>query len=455
MKRLALALSLLLFTVLVAPTASSAAKPPWFVDEESLPFDALDGFTDAEQMWGIHNNAGYRIEVPANWNGDLIMWTHGYRGEGDRLFFNEPGDEFNEGFRAWMLSEGYAWAASTYSKNSYNVAQGVKDTHALTQFFNGKVGQADEVYIGGYSMGGHIAAVMAENYGNTYSGSMPLCGVVGDFELFDYFLDVNAAGQQLALGSSQFPVDDDYLFDEVPQMQAALGMTVDPATWFFFQDFPLTAKGEQFKQLVELRSGGDRPNFDQAFNFWFSIPTASGFGNFLWELGLGDGTIAGRPGVVLDNTDVTYQVDLDPALSADEVALNDGIVRVAADPQGRAGEGLANPPAVTGDVKMPVLTIHNLGDLFVPFHNEVEYARDVAAQGKSDMVVQRAVRGVNHCGFTDAEMIEGMSDLISWARTGVRPAGDVLLDPVAVADPNYGCTFTRDIEQHNLPAPCP
>ncbi len=455
MKRYALAFAMLLLTVLVVPTASDAAKPPWFVDEESLPFDALEGFEDAEQMWGIHNNAGYRIEVPADWNGDLIMWTHGYRGEGDRLFFNES--EFNPGFRAWMLEEGYAWAASTYSKNSYNVSQGVKDTHALTRFFNGKVGKPDNVYIGGYSMGGHIAAVMAENYGNTYSGAMPLCGVVGDFELFDYFLDVNLAGQQLALGSSQFPVDDDYLFDEVPQMKDALGMNVDPATWFFFQDFPLTTEGEQFKQLVELRSGGDRPNFDEAFNFWFSIPADSGLGNFLWELGLGDGTIAGRPGNVLDNTDVVYQVDLDPAISDVEAALNAGIARVSADPQGRAGKnGLGNnPPEVTGDLRMPVLTIHNLGDLFVPFHNEVEYAKAAAEQGNSDLLVQRAVRGVSHCGFTDAEMIEGMSDLINWAETGVRPAGDPMLDPVAVADPNYGCTFTRNIELHTLPTPCP
>ncbi len=455
MKRpaLVLSLSLLLFAVVLAPTPSDAAKPPWFVDEDSLPFDAIAGHEDAERLWGVHNNAGYRIEVPADWNGDLIMWTHGYRGEGDRLFFNE--NEFNPGFREWMLDEGYAWAASTYSKNSYNVSQGVKDTHALSQFFNGKVGQADEIYIGGYSMGGHIAAVLAENYGNTYSGSMPLCGVVGDYELFDYFLDVNVAGQQLALGASQFPVDDDYLTDEAPRMQDAFGMEVNPATWFFFQDFPLTAKGQQFKQLVELRSGGDRPNFDKAFNFWFSIPTDSGFGNFLWELGEGDGTIAGRPGNILDNTDVVYQVDLDPAVSAAEAALNDGIVRVAADPQGRSKKGLNNPPAVTGDLRMPVLTIHNLGDLFVPFHNEVEYAHDVAAQGKSDMLVQRAVRGVSHCGFTDAELIEGMSDLIEWSRTGVRPEGDEMLDPAAVADPNYGCRFTRDIGGHTLATPCP
>ncbi len=449
-----IAAALLLITLVLAPSSSSAARPKYVLDESTLPFQQLDG-TSATQLWGVHNNAGYRIEVPDNWNGDLIMWTHGYRGEGERLFFNDS--EFPDGFRRWMLDEGYAWAASTYSKNSYNVSQGVKDTHALSRFFNGKVDRPDSVYIAGYSMGGHIAAVSAERYGNTYSGAMPLCGVVGDYELFDYFLDVNVAGQQLGLGRSQFPVGDDYISDTVPQIKAALGTTPDPATWFFFQGLPLTESGEQFKQLVELRSGGDRPNFDEAFTFWFSIPSGGVLGNFLWNLGTGDGTIAERPGVVLDNTDTVYQVDLDPAISDVEAQLNADIVRVEPDPQGRVRQGLANPPSVNGDLRMPVLTLHNLGDLFVPFHNEIEYAKDVAAQHKSDMLVQRAIRGVDHCGFTSGELIEGMSDLIAWAEGGPRPAGDVTLDPAAVAADDYGCTFTRFDEPaaHTLPTPCP
>ncbi|MDH3303229.1 MAG: phthalyl amidase [Acidimicrobiia bacterium] len=444
MKRLALALSLLLFTVIVAPTASSAAQPPWFVEEDSLPFFPLGGYEDAEQMWGVHNDAGYRIEVPANWNGDLIMWTHGYRGEDPELLFNPS--EFNPGFRAWMLGEGYAWAASTYSKNSYNVSQGVKDTHALTQFFNGKVGQADDVYIAGYSMGGHIAAVLAENYGNTYSGAMPLCGVVGDYELFDYFLDVNAAAQHLALGTSQIPADADFFTDEFPQIRANLGLP-----------FATTPAGQQFKQLVELRSGGDRPEFDAAFVFWNSVNGifSGEEGAFLFDLGAGDGVVPATGGKwsVVDNTDAVYQVDLDPAISDFEAQLNADIARVAADPQARTEHGLRNPPPVTGDLRMPVLTMHNLGDLFVPWHNEIAYANDVAAHGKSDMLVQRAIRGVLHCDFTDAELIEGMSDLIDWAQTGVRPDGDMVLDPAVVADPNYGCNYTRG--GHPFGTPCP
>ena len=457
MKKTAVLVSMLVAIVLLAPIAPASAKsdePDWWVDETSLPFEALEDAAPADQYWGVHTNAGYRIEVPENWNGDLIMWTHGYRGEDSRLFFNES--EFPDGYRAWMLDQGYAWAASTYSKNSYNVATGVKDTHALSRRFNGIVGKPDNIYVAGYSMGGHIAAVSAETYGRTYSGAMPLCGVVGDFELFDYFLDLSLSGQQLALGASSFPVADDYLEATVPTIKDALGMNPDPASWFLFGDLPLTSAGEQYKQLLELRSGGDRPNFDEAFNYWNSIPSGTGLGNFLWEFGTGDGTVGGSPGVVISNDDVVYQLDLDPAISDDEANFNDSIARVSADPQGRKRGGLTNPPQVTGDLKMPVLTLHNLGDLFVPFHNEVAYAQDAADQGKSDLLVQRAIRGVSHCGFTSGEMIEGMSDLIAWAETGVRPEGDVVLDPAVVASENYGCAFTRsDDGGHTLATPCP
>ncbi len=453
-RRLVATIAVAMLAALLAPSTASAksSEPDWYVDESTLPFAPLPG-SDAEQLWGVHNNAGYRVEVPENWNGDLIMFAHGYRGEGSRLFFNES--EFPDGFRQWMLSEGYAWAASTYSKNSYNVSQGVKDTHALSRFFNGLVDKPSSVYIAGYSMGGHITAVSAERYGSTYSGAMAMCGVVGDYELFDYFLDFNLAGQQLALGESQFPANDDYITADVPAIKAALGMTPDPATWFFFGGLPLTEAGEQFKQLVELRSGGDRPNFDEAFTYWNSFPSGGVLGNFLWDQGTGDGTITGRPGIIVDNTDVNYQVDLDPASNAIEDELNADIARVSQTPNGRSLKGLSNPPSVTGDLKMPVLTLHNLGDLFVPFHNEVVYGNEAAAMGNSDLLVQRAIRGVSHCGFTSGEMIEGMSDLIAWAEGGPRPLGDVVTDPAVVASVDYGCTFTRyDGGGHTLATAC-
>ena len=39
----------------------------------------------ARQYWGVQQGAGYRIEVPENWNGKLVMWAHGFRGTGLEL----------------------------------------------------------------------------------------------------------------------------------------------------------------------------------------------------------------------------------------------------------------------------------------------------------------------------------------------------------------------------------
>ncbi len=433
--------------------ASLAAAPwdqDWYVDEATLPFEPLPE-SDAEQMWGVHAGAGYRVEVPADWNGELIMFAHGYRGEDARLYLNPadgPNAEFPEGFRQYMLDEGYAWAMSTYKKNSYNVAQGVKDTHALAKYVNRLIGKPDRTYITGYSMGGHITAVSAEQY-PLYDGAMPMCGVVGDYELFDYFLDYSVAGSQLALGESSFPLPADWLDDGGPVDQIEASFELFPGSWPWL----LNDAGDEFKQLVELRTGGDRPNFDTAFSFWNSTFTDPG-GNFLWGLGTGNGVLPGKLGVAVDNDDAIYQLDLDPAISPSEQALNDNVVRVSHDPNTRTKQGLANVPVVAGDLQIPTLTLHNLGDLFVPFHNEVVYAERAQSHGASDLLVQRAIRGVLHCGFTPGEMIDGLSDLINWVETGAKPAGDIVLDPAAVAAANYGCMFSDPVG-HLLAEPCP
>ncbi len=79
MKKTARLVSLaLLVACSFGPGTAFAEKPPeYFVDETKLPFQALPGAT---AYWGVHTRAGYRIEVPDNWNGILVMWAHGFRG---------------------------------------------------------------------------------------------------------------------------------------------------------------------------------------------------------------------------------------------------------------------------------------------------------------------------------------------------------------------------------------
>ena len=77
-------LSMLLLSLLVsfAAQASHDSGPTPVVVEAALPFGPLAAFPDSKQYWGVHEKAGYRIEVPASWNGALVMYAHGYRGEG-------------------------------------------------------------------------------------------------------------------------------------------------------------------------------------------------------------------------------------------------------------------------------------------------------------------------------------------------------------------------------------
>ncbi len=441
MRRLFLSIVVVMSSAFVVPVSSIAAPPPaYFVDAAKLPFDALPGLP-SERFWGIHGGAGYRIEVPDDWNGELVMWAHGYAGTGLELTVQ------NHPLRAYLLANGFAWAASSYSRNDYDVKAGVADTHALTSLFNGIVSKPARTYLTGASMGGHVTAAAIEQYPNAYDGAMPICGVLGDYELFDFFLDFNAAAQQLGTGSSTFPVDPaTYLGITVPAIKQALSGAAWPA--------PITPAAQQLKTLTMLRSGGLRPTFDTAWLYWNSIPgIASGQrGNFMFDLGLGDGTLPGHPGVAVDNTDTVYQLDLDPALSATEAAFNQAIVRVAADPQGRRTSGMANIPVVKGTPRIPVLTLHDLGDLFVPFAMEIDDARRVAANGASDLVVQRAIRGVGHCDFSAQELTRAFDDLIDWVQQGIKPEGDTVLDPAVVASPTYGCTFTQG--NHSPGFPC-
>jgi fermentation-respiration switch protein FrsA (DUF1100 family) len=435
----AAALGLSLAALAASAPAFAEAPPAWFVDESKLPFTALPGAT---AHWGVLAGAGFRAEVPANWNGDIVLWAHGFRGSGLELTVD------NHPLRLLLIPLGFAWASSSYTRNDYDVSSGVQATNALLQHLKGLIGNPDRVYLTGASMGGHVTAAAIEQYRSTFDAALPICGVLADYELFDYFLDFNVAAQQLGTGSSQFPVDPvPYITVTVPQIKANLSAV--PGGW----PNVLNAAGQNLKNLVELRSGGERPNFDLAWFFWNTFPQfASGPGNFLFDLGTGDGTLPRAPGVGVQNSDVVYQFDLNPALSTDEQAFNDGVVRVTADPQARAG-GLRQVPVVSGDIGIPVLTLHNLGDLFVPFHNEVEYAKRVAAHGKSDLLVQRAIRGVSHCEFTPAEFSTAFLDLVSWVETGVKPAGDAVIDPLVVAGPNFGCNFTNGT--HLLGVPCP
>ncbi|MFK8024945.1 MAG: prolyl oligopeptidase family serine peptidase [Ilumatobacter sp.] len=417
-------------TSLVAGVASpTSAEDPWFYDPERLEFDALEGATAS---WGDIDGAAYRVEMPDDWNGDLVMWAHGYRGEGLELSVDNPP------IREHLIEQGYAWAASSYGRNGYAVRQGVDDTKALADYVIAEMlpEDPDLVYVSGFSMGGHITGVAIEEHHALYDGAMPMCGVMGDYELFDFFVGCAVVGERLALRESQFPFYPSTASPEpVPALKAAFG-AFDGA-WPFF----LNEKGQQFKNLVEEQSGGERPNFDEAWPFW---------ADFLFNQGGGNGVLPNSDGrSVVENASSTYQLDFNSNQTAAERELNRNVVRVDFEKGSRGNE------SITGLLRDRVLSLHNLGDLFVTYEMEIDYARDVAKQGRSNRLVQRAIRGVGHCDFTQYEMITAFDDLVNWVETGERPAGDEVLRDRAVAADDYGCQFTDPAPgAHLFATPC-
>jgi pimeloyl-ACP methyl ester carboxylesterase len=427
--RVPVAILIVLALTATRPPGAPAEPPPaYFVDESKLPFDALSG-TVTTRYWGVHNGAGYRIEVPANWNGELVLYAHGFRGTGLELTVSNPR------IRRYLIEHGYAWAASSYSKNGYDVKQGVKDTHALGQLFHGLVGRPRRTWITGHSMGGHITGVAIEQYPEAYAGALPMCGVMGDSELFDYFLDFNLVAQALAGVPAEFPFPPDYLTAVVPAVQAALGPSY-PTN--------LNARGLALLGVTQNISGGPRPAFPLSFALW---------GTFLFTVGVTGGDIGVAAGNVQGNADTVYQIDSDPALSPDELALNAAVLRVTPDPQGRHPNGLANIPPISGRLPVPVLSLHTIGDLFVPLSMEQVYARRAAAEGRADRLVVRAIRDHGHCGFFVTEEERAFADLVNWVVNGVKPEGDDILDPAVVADPHFGCRFS--VPGHPGFPPCP
>ncbi|MBI2769193.1 MAG: alpha/beta hydrolase [Burkholderiales bacterium] len=425
----------------VAPLSSTAIYPDFAAAANGQPsFTSLSGHEASSRWAGQLGGSAYRVEVPASWNGELVMYAHGYRGTGDVLTTGNPP------IRRYLLDKGYAWAASSYSKNYYDVRAGVEDTNALALAFNSiaasngrSLAAPSKVFITGHSMGGHVAAAAVEveavalaNNKVRYSGSVPMCGVTGDTQLFDTFTAMQISAQAVA-GVASSPLTS----------WTAVATQVNTALW---SAFPLpatptaiptpTVLGENYVSIVKNLTGGERPLFRLGLQRGGSFPSSYGtFG--------GDGTINGilnRFGT--DTNRYTYTIDGNVAGSA---AINAAAQKVTVAPLSNPlrADGLRWIPQVNGSFNVPVVAIHTLGDLFVPFSMMQIYRQRADAQGSGSRLVTRAIRGISHCDFTVTEQAEAFDAMVVWEKGGAKPAGDDVVTPAVVAASNFGCTFSR------------
>ncbi len=129
---------------------------------------------------GSLQGAPYRIEIPAGWNGELVLFAHGYYPEGtDSRALNEANPRLQP-----LLEQGFAVAASAYSAQGWAVAEAQADTERLRRWFVQQHGTPRRTWLVGESMGGLVALASAEQQPGAYNGVLSMCGLNTSAEEF-------------------------------------------------------------------------------------------------------------------------------------------------------------------------------------------------------------------------------------------------------------------------------
>lgn len=386
-----------------APASAVLSGPPRLFDVTptaatpvSVPFDPLPG---ARAYYGTLAQTAYRIEMPPDWNGELMLWAHGIHGFAPEVRSENP----PPALRSALIAGGYAWAASSYSQNGYVPGIATNDTLMLKQYFTDRFGPPERTYVAGNSMGGNVVTLALENFPDEFDGGLSFCGVVAGEEWIDYLLAWATAAEFIA--GIELPLEEGPArVTEVleSQLLPALG---PPET--------ATQKGEAFRSVIRNLTGGARPFFAEGYRPLFRP-------NF--------GLITGDPGRDLPTTRAasTAGIDFraDPGLGFDGDAINRGIRRFNASTVLRDPARHPETAPTTGKIRDPLLTLHETGDLTVPVSMEQSYRRKTEAAGTADLLVQRLVRASSHCEFSDEEVARAWDDLVAWVEGGTRPAGD-------------------------------
>ena len=114
-----------------------------------------------------------RLAVPKTWNGQLLIIAHGYIPAGRPLYAGfDPADPV---YRL-LLADGWLVAATSYRRNGFLFREAAADVEELRALVAARQGRApDAVFVEGTSMGGFVAALLAENPPHpSYRGALGL-----------------------------------------------------------------------------------------------------------------------------------------------------------------------------------------------------------------------------------------------------------------------------------------
>lgn len=323
---------------------------------------------------GVLEGAPYRVDIPAHWNGELVMQLHGFEPIGTPRATPKPlGNEAPS-----FLAAGYAVAQSSFATQGWAVDDGLRDNERLRAWFVHKHGQPKHTWLVGFSMGGYVALASLEHYGRHYDGALSMCGanvpgtrvfddVLTSLVAFDYFFP-HAAG--LPPGGLADPAGPALGQMEVMQAVDAALKTNDAAA-----------------QILATHAQVSRQRLAGAIGVHYLV---------LHQM------MVRAKGMPVDNRAAIY------AGFGDDAAFNRGVHRYTGDPQ--AMRYLASATGLSGKIHKPLVLQYNHDDFLIPVRYQTVYPAMVqSAGGRAPMVLPSA--GEGHCGFAPEQIMQAFKTL--------------------------------------------
>ncbi len=370
------------------------------------------------------NDELYLICVPENWNGELILYAHGYVGA------HVPDLTFAEGeqYAGLVTSVQFAYATTTYSANGLHIQQGIEEMLALkdyaVNYLEANYSSPSYVYLAGASQGGAITALTLERNPDAFSGGFSLCGPCGHFEkqlnyygdfrvIFDYYFKSLVKPTLTALG---LPYPDN--LDNIPLLLINNWETVYvPIILQALQNYP---------QLTNKLMSVSKAPFDSndvttigqtvISTLWYNFFTT-------------DDAKLKIKGALFDNTKRLY---FGTGSFLEDLKLNKEIKRVVV--KSDNGTYPMHLYETTGDLNTPMMMEHTTKDPIQLFllHQPV-YRLKVLAAGKSFNFAAIPIFRYGHCNFTEGEILQGLAGLILKVK-GHELFAQSLLDGLLNAD---------------------
>jgi len=339
--------------------------------------------SDPVEVTGSLDNAPYRIDIPKNWNHDLVMLLHGYEPKGAPRAATAQQNEATPVF----LEHGYAVAQSAYSTQGWAIAEALPENERLRAHFSEKYGKPRHTYAVGFSLGGQVALASLEQHGASYDGALSLCGV-------------NVPTRQaLDEGVMTTLVAFDYFFPGV--MGLAPGGLVDAASPAMVDPQAIEAalqKNEKVAAILSTR---------------LEVPRAGLAGAIMLDYLVLREFQARAGGQPVDNRATVYKG------FGDDAAFNKGVRRYAGD--AKAVQYAAANAKLTGRIDKPLVLLSNEADPTVPKRFGTTYPALVKDAGRAqDLVVLPRV-GEGHCDFAPAQIGAAFATLTEWVASGKRP----------------------------------